>query len=107
MPYRDPRVSRDKVLVSQYTSARANEDFGCLLRFSAFGHATLQTSSQPPQSSDEDWISVDPDASLWRSICENFQSDAANLQRFLFKLYELRKVNIGKRALFQRSLFSV
>ncbi|CAE7669997.1 unnamed protein product [Symbiodinium sp. CCMP2456] len=97
----DLRRSNDKILGSHYASARANEVFGCLLCFSCFGDAILQTSCQPPQSSDKDFILVDPDASFWRSMRHNFQSDPARLQRFLFKLCELRKASMGTRKNFR------
>ena len=57
----------DNMFGSHYTSCIANEVFGCILCFSKFGKAILETSRTPPQTRDDDLIATDPDAWFWQN----------------------------------------
>ncbi|CAE7629923.1 hypothetical protein AK812_SmicGene26126 [Symbiodinium microadriaticum] len=91
----------DNMFGSHYTSCIANEVFGCILCFSKFGEAILETSRTPPQTRDDDFIVTDPDARFWKDAQAHFEVDAAKLQRFVFKLCELRKANMGTRRIYR------
>ena len=81
-------------LSSFYRTTRANEVYGCILWGSDFGREILATSRLARNRG-----MADADASWWQQHQHLYDTPAAQLQRFLFKLCELRKVNVQGRSL--------
>ena len=66
-----------------YRSCKANELFAAILLHSSFGNALLQIGSE--------------------NVCSELQKPTVRLQRFFYKLCELRKVNNARRGVYYKT----